>query len=1381
MAEEKFPPATAKATVVVPMALQAFIVSGDFSSSAYQVAPLVLPDFAALRSRQGEIGHDLMDQLDMSYWRLQARYSPRFVDVRTGRVRDDRTGVYLSWCLPRLYRTGTTKTKGVTVTEDAKKAHDENRVRSGFNRATLEEGDVYFRPVPDRWVIARKSRTQNPPNMVWIVESNRVRTLDDADFTAGGADIDVSTSPGMDPGQPLDVQHKLFIGRSAKLDASFRSGPEQSYLKKLNVMENGHEFFADYQPHNMGVFSFFDNLDGAQDVTVDYTVVGFHSRVADDPLAVSGTPPAGLTYAQLLYNMSLVPDSGSAADFLGAPVGKQGRTLTHGLLREVRFRPNSSFLHAPSVELQDLVYNHQPIAVGLHTLDALAAFLHVSIGHDDEDDSAAAAAHTMLAQLVMLIARDDDVDSQRRAADETAMYGWVALRPGTVWQLPKSGDKAEGGGASSKPPDDQVAALASLNEAQLRVDTCHRELSQLVQDLFGAWWNAVGLRKFPNVHKKRCEDVQKAAKEIKQRMEVLNPAAGLAQKAIDGTFKPALEKLLGATKTLVASTARAHGRHQDPTLLFAGAESGWPKGFADPLTVRLASDIAPSSEDGSFDATMRLLDGASECVSDPLKRLMREFVEFDPARRASWTRNPYADMESMRDRQGWFPLFMEWEVEYYHIPFSMWEFRPVAATGRWRYVIPPDKELAKVEPNVEPKVGADCRTLSGRTAIAPEAALTLRARLRQFFDQNKDNQTKEGQTKDNQTKEGQTKDNQTKDGQAKDGQTKDGQTKDGQTKDGQSKDGQTKDGQSKDGQNRDADIQLKREAVLQAAAALEYFSSPLVGFTDHLLTLRRGHLPQPLADDTEICSTLKISQDLMNVLATTAHELAPYGATTPLPPHYTSFSPFKPVTHGQFRFTKLAIVDKFGQVVSGIQPGENDGPGSMLYPCVSPGLSCGVVEGHDSDKNYMPNTAIKADKEPNICQFVQVPPRINQEARLNARFLMPTDTDDASAPRRSVGDWDNPIWAWLVVNFQNESVQLYNGDGEFALEIVLDDNNSKVHDSLGPSPPHAPMITGRLATLLAALRGSYALARALYETLAAAADSVRSSSADAQSMPPAAFGKPFCVADIGLSIELAAPARQDTSLLTAPSSRHEPLLTAPLSPHEPLLTAPPSLREPEIDPEKTYKFSVALGNPGAAFDGLVATFAAEGPITAVETAYDTKSAKSSSPAAKQSKPLKLTAYFLPGDTPGLAAAHDARLHPLGIIFDAACPVHVYSGSLFPLLQVSPPAWRVDTAMRHMQAFFAAGPTLVPTKPEPMVHTQQQQQLEPTVKMPLSAAAGGGQWSWLQPRLDGGNTVWDSAQIKPLDTKLQVEAAAASELVEGFVLVEPATKGSNKQK
>jgi hypothetical protein len=126
-------------TVVIPMALQAFVVSEDFQNSEYQVAPLTQPNFAALRPRSGELAHDIMDQLDTSYWRMRSSYNSRFVDLSTGMPRNDRTGVYLSWCLPHIYRAGIAATESATASKQAKEDYDEVRRRSGY---AIGNGDI---------------------------------------------------------------------------------------------------------------------------------------------------------------------------------------------------------------------------------------------------------------------------------------------------------------------------------------------------------------------------------------------------------------------------------------------------------------------------------------------------------------------------------------------------------------------------------------------------------------------------------------------------------------------------------------------------------------------------------------------------------------------------------------------------------------------------------------------------------------------------------------------------------------------------------------------------------------------------------------------------------------------------------------------------------------------------------------------------------------------------------------------------------------------------------------------------------------------------------------------------------------------------------------
>ena len=64
-----------------------------------------------------------------------------------------------------------------------------------------------------------------------------------------------------------------------------------------------------------------------------------------------------------------------------------------------------------------------------------------------------------------------------------------------------------------------------------------------------------------------------------------------------------------------------------------------------------------------------------------------------------------------------------------------------------------------------------------------------------------------------------------------------------------------------------------------------------------------------------------------------------------------------------------------------------------MYPSISPSLLCGLLPaavGTD-ESHYWPNTVVQAEddkKGHGLCQFSQLPPCINQKARLNVQWLI---------------------------------------------------------------------------------------------------------------------------------------------------------------------------------------------------------------------------------------------------------------------------------------------------------------------------------------------------------------------------------------------------------
>ena len=115
----------AKNAVFVPMGLQAFVITENFPQSNYRFAPLIQPDYSSLRA-DGLLAHDVIEELELSPIRLQAKFNTRFVDATNGEIRRERVGVYLSWTTPRAYR------QGITATKKAADDHPVAEMKAGY-------------------------------------------------------------------------------------------------------------------------------------------------------------------------------------------------------------------------------------------------------------------------------------------------------------------------------------------------------------------------------------------------------------------------------------------------------------------------------------------------------------------------------------------------------------------------------------------------------------------------------------------------------------------------------------------------------------------------------------------------------------------------------------------------------------------------------------------------------------------------------------------------------------------------------------------------------------------------------------------------------------------------------------------------------------------------------------------------------------------------------------------------------------------------------------------------------------------------------------------------------------------------------------------------
>lgn len=332
--------------------------------------------------------------------------------------------------------------------------------------------------------------------------------------------------------------------------------------------------------------------------------------------------------------------------------------------------------------------------------------------------------------------------------------------------------------------------------------------------------------------------------------------------------------------------------------------------------------------DPEINATVKML--LAECLGHKLDDLDRSKTTGFK----SWNGNPFI------------PLFLEWEATYYHIDFTKWDISVRSSSVGNKDYAP----YAQVRYGISQELGdadqGDWRLANGRVLILPQPVFSLKAAVQSVIDRS------------------------------------------------------------------DSPITAAQKADLLANIdKVKFISAPLQGFTDHLLTRtdgahvkpnfkKQGQVPVPLeaavrAGTYSVAGLSPFLEEpvreaLKLVLGETG--LCPYGNLLDFGKDEYPDLPFKGVTHGQAVITNLNIVDKFGQAICVPQPKprprRRQGAPPSVLPCVSDYLL--PNKGPDGFLNTVYQEPDKTNGPWPVNRFLQLPPSINQEARLNMAFVKPT-------------------------------------------------------------------------------------------------------------------------------------------------------------------------------------------------------------------------------------------------------------------------------------------------------------------------------------------------------------------------------------------------------
>ncbi|KAK7417289.1 hypothetical protein QQX98_004723 [Neonectria punicea] len=656
--------------------------------------------------------------------------------------------------------------------------------------------------------------------------------------------------------------------------------------------------------------------------------------------------------------------------------------------------------------------------------------------------------------------------------------------------------------------------------------------------------------------------------------------------------------------------------------------------------------------------------------------------------------------DQWRDTPPFFPLCLEWEGRYTHIPYETWSLKDMAVDmkipKKLRYGIDPEHDLSSMD--------LDHRLLSGRVLILPQPNFSLKAKVEQLFDQTPE-----------------------------------------------------------DILEKHLELE-KRNTLRENLDKLALFLAPLSGLVDYLTTKTAGshfkptvrppgEANMPITGAPKATADAKFKGDILKLIGDETH-MTPYSTLAhPLDAEHTLF---KPVTHGQFRFTKLNIIDKFGQVVHAIDPILNKDPGKPVYPCLSEFYQPQVLKENGQHKTS--NTVV-----------------LSRQGRQNQ------GEGSLEAP---VNEWENPIWGWVLINYANLGLQFFLHDGSFYREVRF--GGPKGTQTSPAWLPFQPLkvdpkdpikgdpVKAAKMRQLDILIGKMDDREYLQEFVDIITDAMQNSPAAPTAYAEflnAIISKPLALINMGLSLELAVDALKSESLSEATPTKPPPVLL-------------------DGTDETQYKFPVKIGDRERIFDGLVAYFHPEATPTAASQlnldkffTFSKEDFSSNKPGldpdvtttqADEKKKTKhreainahpyptLTPFWIPPmteqatekepDTPTWNADYvrqhtlqrNSKLSVFGALIDPFLSIHLFS-SILPITSLTLPPWTWQQAMQKMAAFFHIG-LLIVTENVPDFDVKKQLSTDtynnfddPSLLVQTAPvgipALQSGDWAWLQPYID----------------------------------------------
>ncbi|HEY0037890.1 MAG TPA: hypothetical protein VGB66_14435 [Longimicrobium sp.] len=943
--------------------------------------PLAVPmQLDALMVNQSVMARDSFRWWQFNYMSLSHFRSPEPMALDRS-VGGQQQGVYLSWTLPDALR------------------------HSG-----ADSGAGEYPLVPNRWLIVRMNGTTQRQATAWVLESDCPFTTAVTTSTSGNASMYLAEPSLVAQWQasPDPIRRAVVLDAkvpTAKLGVSF---PLAGWTERaptgmfLSAVAPSNPLFSTFVAHNLGVFSFYDDLKGIDSDTISYSVVGWYSDPTQDILASAGTDAA---YAALLGELGWTLAGGSTS--------ATATTLCHGSVFQLAWsRTGSAPATDPLQGIRDT--GKLNVGVGNTTIDAFTTLIEQQLKDPVKARLLRAFQYDFLQQLNQ-VNGDALLDEQIRQA-------WFGSKAGGYsWNIVL--DKSDGSTGTPLTADEQAWLLA-LNQAQAALDAALTTLYSLQWELHGLWLKQGYLADGANTFPEPPDGVGSLTQFKAQLASELDPtkagstAARLvaqfgvvqallpqvpqpvwtnttnAQQALqNGILAFASGKKLDATKTLKTVAAPRFWHANNPVVIVSGVEGPPPAVSNEKLPVRPSGALVTGFTSAGSPVTAAAVSGLMgqlqnlPAVPAGAGPLLQEFMLLDPgnagviATATGQAQSAVAAVMAAHDpaayqgtlparglapwQQPWSPMFLEWAGTYSYIPFTSSAGAPAWTFDGTDYRLTAAPSTLALEK----------RAVGGISLLSPHASFVFGSRLDQFVQQ-----------------------------------------------------------------YGSATELAQIDEWIASVYGWQFLAQELTGFHD-LLSLRDTRaFRRPSTND--VVGGLPVA-------ALTGYGDGAIPAALVLPPaslgqvNSVPFLPNGPALpfHGSrggaFYFTDFYLYDRFGRTLFVIQSGQSSG----LFDF----------------KNFpvQIDAALAPDEPvvPNVASVLQLPPRLLQHARLDVRLL--DAQDDAKVYGTAAGVM--PISGWVLPNHLDGSILVFAPDGtamgEFRLYAQAD--GSKLGQ--WTPPPHSTL------------------------------------------------------------------------------------------------------------------------------------------------------------------------------------------------------------------------------------------------------------------------------------------------------------------------------------